>query len=115
MDLRIFIVIGIVTCSWIVVSYYHFAIQRKLAVGNFFLPDKGKKFKLFAVIAILYFTINGAIDFGWYYFLIIPFVSFFLAFSLTSIFGKHVQILGVVGFVLLVIANVIIQIEVITA
>jgi hypothetical protein len=114
MDLRIFIVSGIVTCAWIVVSYYHLAIQRGLPVGNFFMPENGKKFKLFAVIIIPYFMVNGAIDFGWYYFLVIPIASFALAFGLTSILGKHVQVLGVVGLVVLVVVNIISQIELVS-
>ena len=114
MDPRIFVVIGIVTCSWIIVSYYDYAIQRGLPVGKFFLPDNGKNFKLFSIIAGLYFTVAGAIDFGWYYFLVTPIASFFLAFLITRLLGKHVQIFAIVGFVLLVAANILLQIEVIS-
>lgn len=113
MDPRVFVVIGIVTCAWIVLSYYHFAIQRGLPVGNFFQPDRGKTFKMFAGISMLYFSFSGAMDFGWYYFLIIPIASFSLAFLLTLILGKHAQLLGVVGFTLLVLVNILIQVEVI--
>lgn len=113
MDPRIFVVIGIVTCSWIIVSYYDYALQRGLPVGKFFLPDNGKNFKLFSIIVGLYFSIAGAIDFGWYYFLVIPLASFFLAFLLTRFLGKHVQVLAIVGFTLLVVANIILQIQVI--
>ncbi|WP_339701356.1 hypothetical protein [Algoriphagus aquimarinus] len=110
---RIFVVIGIVTCSWIVTSYYDFAIQRGLPIGKFFLPDNWKIFKLFTIIAGIYFTIAGAIDFGWYFFLIIPIASFLIAFILTRILGKLVQMVGPIGFVLLVITNILVQIELI--
>ncbi|MFC3417154.1 hypothetical protein [Algoriphagus hitonicola] len=113
MDLRIFVLVGIVSCSWIVTSYYDFAIQQGLPIGKFFLPDNGKNFKLFTIIAGIYFTIAGAIDFGWYFFLIIPVVSFLIAFILTRMLGKRAQIVGPIGFVLLVITNVLVQIELI--
>ena len=112
MDPRIFVVIGIVTCSWIIVSYYDYAIQRGLPVGKFFLPDNCKNFKLFSIIAGLYFTVSGAIDFGWYFFLVIPLISFFLAFFLVRLIGKHIQLLGVVGFVVLILINILVQIEI---
>lgn len=111
MDPRIYFVIGIVTCSWIIGTYYDYAVQKGLPVGKFFLPDKGKNFKLFSIIVGLYFIVAGSIDFGWYFFLIIPIGSFILAFSLTRVLGKHVQILGIVGFILLVFANILLQIE----
>jgi hypothetical protein len=113
MDPRIFVVIGIVTCSWIVSSYYDFAIQRGLPIGKFFLPDQWKSFKLFTIVTGIYFTIAGAIDFGWYFFLIIPISSFLIAFILTRILGKLVQVVGPFGFVLLIITNILIQIEII--
>lgn len=113
MDPRIFVVIGIVTCSWIIVTYYDYAIQKGLPVAKFFLPENGKGLKAFSIIAGLYFIVAGAIDFGWYYFLLIPTVSFIVAFGLTRLFGKHVQLLGVAGLVLLVIVNILIQVEVI--
>lgn len=112
MDPRIYFVIGILTCSCIIGTYYDYAVQKGLPVGKFFLPDSSKNFKLVSFILSLYFTVAGAIDFGWYFFLIIPIGSFILAFSLTRLLGKHVQVLGTVGFILLVIANILLQIEV---
>lgn len=113
MDPRIFVLIGIACCSWMISSYYDFAIQKGWPVGNFFSPGKGKVFKLFALIAGIYFSIAGAIDFGWYFVLIIPVSGFFLAFILTHILKKHSQIFSVIAFIALILANIILQIEVV--
>jgi hypothetical protein len=115
MEPRIFVLIGIVTCSWIVTSYYDYAIQRGLPIGSFFLPENGKGFKVFSIIAGLYFTVAGAIDFSWFYFLIIPIVSSIVTFGLTRLLGKHVQLVGVVGIVFLVIVNILMQVEIVSS
>ncbi len=93
------------------VTYHDYASQNGLPVGKFFLPDNGKNFKRFSSLAGIYFTIVGAIDFGWYYFLIIPIASFIVAFALTRGFRKHVQAIGSIGLVLLVLTSVLMQIE----
>jgi len=111
MDLRIFILIGIVSCSWIIITYYGFAIKKGFPIGSLFMPDKAKNFKLFSLIAGIYFTIAGAMDFGWYYVLIIPIASFVVAFLLTTLLKKHVQLIGVSGFLVLIILNILIQIK----
>lgn len=111
MEPRIFILIGIVCCAWIINSYYDFASQKGWPVGNFFLPGNGRGFKMFAFVAGTYFSIAGGIDFGWYFFLIIPVAGFILAFILTNILQKHIQMFSLVLFVLLILTNIIIQIE----
>lgn len=114
MDSRILIILGIVTSSWIITSYYDYAIQKGLPVGKFFQPGNGIGFKLFALIAGLYFSIAGAIDFGWYYILIIPLVSFFLAFLLVSVLKMHAQLLSIVGLFILILVNILMQTDVVS-
>jgi hypothetical protein len=111
MEPRIFILIGIVCCAWIINSYYDFARQKGWPVGNFFLPGNGKGFKMFAFVAGAYFSVAGAIDFGWYFLFITPVAGFILAFLLTNILQKHTQMFSLVLFVLLILTNIFIQIE----
>jgi hypothetical protein len=111
MDPRIFVDIGIVACSWIMLTYHDYAVQNGHSIKKFFLPENGKIFKLFSATAGMYFTIAGAVYFGWYYFLLIPIVSFIVAFALTRVFVKHVQIIGPIGLVILVLADILMQID----
>lgn len=78
------------------------AIQLK----KFFQPENGKDFKLFSAIAGIYFTIACAGYFGWYCFLIIPVASFIMAFAVTRIFGRNIQVIGPIGLVILVVADI---------
>lgn len=114
LDPRIFIVIGIVSFAFCITSYYHMAIQRGWSVGNFFTPDRFSGFKLFAIITIIYFSFASAIDFGWYFILVTPISGFAIAFVITQIFKSWIQMISLIGFILLILTNIIIQIEVIS-
>lgn len=112
MEPRIFILVGIVSFAWVIVSYFDFAVKTGLPVGSWFTSKQGGNFKIFSLLAGIYFTIAGAIDFGWYYGFLIPLVSFFLGFTLIKLLRERVQWIAVSGFVVLILLNIIIQIKV---
>ncbi|GAA0877392.1 hypothetical protein GCM10009119_03600 [Algoriphagus jejuensis] len=112
MEPRIFLLIGIVSFAWVIISYYDFAVKTGLSIGGWFTSKIGGNFKTFSLLVGIYFIIAGAIDFGWYYGLVIPLVSFFLGFALIKLLREHVQWIAVTGFVILILLNIVIQIKV---
>lgn len=111
MEPRLFIVLGILTCSCIIVTYYDYAIKMGLVVDNFFQPENWKGFKLFSIIVGVYFIFAVGIDFGWIYSPIILVTSFILAFTFIRILRSSVQKLSIFGFILFLIINIVVQIE----
>ncbi|NVJ46479.1 MAG: hypothetical protein HWE07_05100 [Cytophagia bacterium] len=114
MEIRLFVIIGMMTFCWVIISYYDYAKEQSLPVHKIFHPEKALGFKLFAFIVGVYFIFTSGKDFGWIYSIISPVSSFFIAFLFIRFFGKSVQIISVVGFIILFLLNILLQVEVVS-
>jgi hypothetical protein len=112
MDLRLFVLIGIVACAIMVITYYNLALKNGWPVGSFFQPNRMLGAKIFIAITAIYFCIAAGIDYGWYYSLITPVVAFFIAFIMNMVFKIKVQWVSLIGFFVLLIVNILIQIQI---
>jgi len=114
MDPRILIITGIVTFALTIITYYDLAISKSWSIGAFYYPHRFKYIKIFILISGIYFCIAGAIDFGWYYLLIIPVFAFIISKFLLDILKSNTQVISIIGYVLLFLTNILMQIEVVS-
>lgn len=85
-----------ISLAWICISYKDFALKSGWPIGTILNNDTSLP-KLMSIVALLWALVKSVLVYNWYSFLIVGILGFFIAFTLTSLFKKNVQFLGVIG------------------